>query len=87
MNVAGQIADGRRDGRGRAQTSQGTVSPPSLCGVGCLNSLLARHQDGCTREQNRLTGGSLKTQILPRDKRRAGRAPHDSAVGTKGAQS
>jgi hypothetical protein len=35
----------------------------------------------------RLTGGSLKTQIPPRDKRRAGRAPHDSAAGTKGAQS
>ena len=35
----------------------------------------------------RLTGDSLKTQIPPRDKRRAGRAPHDSAAGTKGAQS
>ena len=45
------------------------------------------HQDGCTREQDRLTSGSLKTQIPPRDKRRTGRAPHDSAVGTKGAQS
>jgi len=51
------------------------------------SEVAARHQDGWTREQNRLTGGSLKTQIPPRDKRRANRAPHDSAVGTKGAQS
>ena len=51
------------------------------------DDVVARHQDGCTRKQNRLARGSLKTQILPRDKRRARRAPHDSAVGTKGAQS
>jgi hypothetical protein len=38
----GQIGAGRRDGRSRAPTSQETVSPPSLCEVGCLNLLLAR---------------------------------------------
>jgi hypothetical protein len=78
--------------RRRAETSQGTVSPPSCCEVGCLNSLLARRRPGRATSgrvharANRLTGGSLKTPIPPRDKRRTGRAPHDSAVGTKGAQ-
>jgi hypothetical protein len=58
-----------------------------------LNSLLARRRPGRAASgrvharANRLTGGSLKTPIPPRDKRRTGRAPHDSAVGTKGAQS
>jgi hypothetical protein len=33
------------------------------------------------RKQNRLTDGALKTQIPPRDKRRAGRVPYGPAVG------
>jgi hypothetical protein len=50
----------------------------------CLNSLLARHRDGCARKQTRLTGGWLKTQITPRiSAARAGR-PTIPTLGPKG---
>jgi len=53
--------------------------------LGCLNSRLARRQDGCTRKQNRLTGDLLKTQIPPRDKCRGGTCPRSRRGDQRGA--